>query len=186
LEAIAARVDTERGLWWLWAGVWVLFALAMGACIAKGADGPADPALQDSSRVTPFAEVAFEVDPAGGDPKTFCALLADTPEQRAQGMVGRSDFAGYDGMAFVYTEDATGTYHMRGVPIPLAIAWFDDNGRFVSTAEMQACPDAAPACNHEYAATGPYRTALEVPGGGLQKLGVGPGSVISVGGSCSG
>jgi uncharacterized membrane protein (UPF0127 family) len=185
-EEAAARLDSDRGLWWLWAGVWVLFALAMGACIAKGADGPADPALQDSSRVPGFSEVAIEIDPADGGAEEFCALLADTEELKAQGMIGRSDFAGYDAMVFTYDADATGQYHMRGVPIGLSIAWFDAGGRYVSEAEMRACPDGAAECNVLYAATAPYRTALEAPSGGLGKLGVAPGSLLTVGGSCGG
>ena len=85
LEAVVADLATDRGLRWLWIGVWALFALAMGACMAKGADRPADPALQDSSRVPGFAEVGFQVDPASGAVTKHCALLANTEQSARPG-----------------------------------------------------------------------------------------------------
>ena len=187
LEVAAARVDTEGGLRWLWAAVWVLFALAMGACIANGADGPPDPTLHDAARVEGFGQVAVRVETAAGATEELCALLADTADLRAQGMIGRSDFAGYDAMVFTYDAETTGSYHMRGVPIPLAIAWFDGEGRFVNATEMAPCPEAVGECaERSYPAEGPFRYALEAPGGGLGRLGVGEGSVLHVGGPCGG
>jgi uncharacterized membrane protein (UPF0127 family) len=184
---LLAHVATERGLRWLGIGIWVLLALGLAACIDNGADGPEDPSLQDSSRVPGFAEVGFEVENAEGHAADYCALLADTEQARGQGMIGRSDFAGYDGMVFTYDAEVTNGYHMRGVPIPLAIAWFDAQGKFVSSAEMQECPEGTGACaSRTYLATGPFRYALEAPAGGLSQLGIGPGASISVGGSCGG
>jgi hypothetical protein len=156
----------------------------MGACLSNGADGPADPQLQDASRVPGWAEVAFEVDPVEGDTEEFCALLADSDQLKAQGMIGRRDFAGYDGMVFTYDVDVQNGSHMRNVPIPLSIGWFDADGRFVSGTDMVPCPEANAECPL-YGAAGPYRVALEVPQGGLRRLGVGPGSRLTVGGSCS-
>ena len=187
LWRLLAQVATERGLRWLGVGIWVLLALGLAACLDNGADSPGDPVLRDGSRLPGFAEVAFEIETAAGDVSAYCALLADTEELRAQGMIGQSDFAGYDGMVFRYQADSTGQYHMRGVPIPLAIAWFAGDGTFVSSAEMDACPEATGACaERRYGAAGPFRTALEAPAGGLSVLGIGPGSRISVGGSCAG
>jgi uncharacterized membrane protein (UPF0127 family) len=183
LEALAADLATDRGLRWLWIGVWVLFALAMGACLAKGADGPADPALQDASRVPGFAEVGFSVSQAGGDEiSNKCALLADTDVTRSQGLMNRADLAGYDGMVFSYQEDASLAFHMRNTPLPLSIAWFDAHGRFVSATDMEPCleRDNCPIYRAERA----YRTAIEVKRGGLPGLGIGPGSTIHVGGAC--
>src|SRR4051812_46313914 len=98
LEAVAADLATDRGLRGLWVGVWVLFALSMGACMSKGASRPDDPALQDSSRVPGFAEVGFRVQPPSGAATKHCALLADTEQTRSVGLMNRNDLAGYDGM----------------------------------------------------------------------------------------
>ena len=183
LEAVAADLATDRGLRWLWAGVWVLFALALGACFSNGADSPADPALQDASRVPGFAETSFSIESASGDANRYCALLADTPQTTAMGLIGRSDLAGYDGMVFKFTEDHDGSWHMTNVHFPLSIAWFDAAGKFVDATDMTPCV-GQPDCPR-YRASRSYRYALEVAQGGLGALGVGPGSTISVGGSCS-
>ncbi|MDQ1373277.1 MAG: uncharacterized protein QOJ09_615 [Actinomycetota bacterium] len=183
LESAAAELATDRGLRWLWVGVWVLFALSMGACMAKGADRPADPALQDSSRVPGFAEVAFRVEPPSGAATRHCALLADTEQTRSLGLMNRNDLAGYDGMVFSFAADGQAAFHMQNTLIPLSIAFFDSGGHFVSALDMVPCISTGD-CPH-YNATASYRTAIEVAKGGLPGLGIGPGSVMHVGGSCT-
>lgn len=168
-----------------WLG-WLVGALAVSAVIAfllVGADGPADPVL---GGIPGFGEVAFRVTPAGATSPAgqYCALLADDDAQRAQGMMGRQDLAGFDGMLFRFDADTSGSFWMRNVPVGLSIAWFDAEGRFVSAADMASCPDQD-SCPH-YPPAGPYRMALEVLQGGLGALGVGPGSTIVVGGACPG
>jgi hypothetical protein len=182
LEPLAAELATERGLWWLWAGVWVLFALAMGACMSNGANGPANPALQDASRIPGFAETAFSVRAPAGSPTKHCALLADTDQTRELGLMGRQDLAGYDGMVFQFQETTESGFHMANTLIPLSIAFFDSGGRFVSALDMLPCIQGT---NCEiYKASASYRTAIEVKQGGLPNLGIGPGSSMSVGGPC--
>jgi uncharacterized membrane protein (UPF0127 family) len=183
LEAVVADLATPRGLRWLWVGVWALFALAMGACMATGADRPANPALQDSSRVPGFAQVGFQVEPGHGNTTKHCALLANTEQTRAQGLMNRNDLAGYDGMVFTFDTDTDAQFHMQNTLIPLSIAFFDSGGHFVSSLDMIPCIQGT-VCEH-YSATGPYRTAIEVAKGGLPGLGIGPGSSMHVGGSCT-
>jgi uncharacterized membrane protein (UPF0127 family) len=170
----------------------VVFVAGLLAFIGKGADEPADPYLKAVATPVPtavvtvpprtpvpgFGEVAFHV--ASGP--ELCALLAQTANQQARGLMARTDLAGHAGMLFVFAADSTGTFYMRNTPMPLSIAWFDGTGRFVSATDMVPCPDR-PDC-HQYAAARAYRYALEVPQGGLGGLGVGPGSTITVGGGC--
>lgn len=182
LEAVAADLGTERGLRWLWIGVWVLFALGMGACMKNGADQPADPVLQDASRVPGFAEVGFRVDPPSGAATKHCALLADNAAARNLGLMNRTDLAGYDGMVFTFEKDTQAQFHMQDTLIPLSIAFFDGGGKFISALDMLPCIQGTEC--QRYAATAPYRTAIEVKQGGLPNLGIGPGSSITVGGHC--
>ena len=162
----------------------VLLLLAAGACsfVVKGADGPADPYLLEQSRVRieGFGEIRYRVDRMEAAER--CALLAQTDEQRSRGLMNRMDLGGYDGMLFVFAEDTRGTFWMKDTPLPLSIAWFDSSGRFVSATDMEPCI-GKPDCPL-YSATGAYRYALEVPKGGLEPLGIGPGSTIDVGGAC--
>ena len=186
LTSLSGSLATGTGRRLLrWAVVALLVASA-AAWVANGANGPEDPRLASASRVAGFGEVAFRVRPAGPSGASsgpYCALLAETEAQRGRGLMGRRDLAGYDGMVFRFSEDSSGTFWMQDVPIPLTVAWFDSSGRFVSAADMTPCPDGR--CP-SYGAARPYRLALEVQGGGLHRLGVGPGSVIDVGGPCPG
>lgn len=172
-----------------------LVALALvtglGALVAVGANGPADPRLaaegseRDPLVAAEFGEIGFRVGPEavpGLATPDRCALLADTEADRQKGLMGRSDLGGYDAMIFGFDADTTATFFMRNVPVPLSIAWFDASGRFVSSADMEPCPnqDGCP----QYSAVGPYRFALEVQKGGLGRLGAGPGSMLSILGAC--
>ena len=163
----------------------VLLAVGFGACLAEGANEPADPELVES-RIEGFGEVAFSIQPAPGaapmTPAEQCALLAATEEQRARGLMTVTDLQGYPGMVFRYSADATGGYYMRNTPMPLSIAWFAADGTFVSSADMAPCGDQSDC--PIYSATGAYRYALEVPQGQLPALGVGPGAVLQLNGAC--
>ena len=186
MEDVAAELDTERGVRWMWWAIGILFALAMAACLSKGADRPADPVVRSASRFRGFGEVAFRVQPADGKglPATteFCALHAITPETRARGLMQQKDLAGYDGMIFEYEAESTSRFYMKNTIIPLSIAWFGTDGEFVSATEMEPCEtqDGCPL----YGADGPYKYALETTKGDLSRLGVGPQSKLEVGGPC--
>ena len=163
-----------------WAVI-VIAVLSIVAFLTVGANGPADPSL---GGIPGFGEVAFQVTPAGG-PGTagqFCALLAENEQQRAKGLMGRRDLAGFDAMVFRFDADTDGGFYMRDVPVGLSIAWFGADGRFVSSTDMAPCPDQEGCPNYPPAA--PYRLALEVLQGGLPRLGVGEGAVLTVGGAC--
>lgn len=163
----------------------VLLVAVVGVVwMSRGADRPADPTLLPAAVRPPvegFGDVAFRME---GAATVRCALLAETAAQQAQGLMHRRDLAGYDGMLFDFVNETTSTFWMKDTPLPLSIAWFDSSGRFVSAADMEPCLDQ-PQCP-SYAATGPYRYALEVPKGGLADLGVRPGSRLVVTGPCSG
>lgn len=162
-----------------------LLALGFGACLAKGADQPADPELVEA-RLDGFGEVAFTVQPAPGlaamSPTEQCALLAATEAQRARGLMTVTDLKGYPGMVFRYSADSTGGYYMRNTPMPLSIAWFASDGTFVSSADMAPCDDRSDCPISS--ASGPYRYAVEVPQGQLAALGIGPGAVLQLKGAC--
>jgi len=71
---------------------------------------------------------------------------------------------------------------MKNTLIPLSIAWFDPSGRFVSATNMVPCPPGAD-CPLYYPAAA-ASIAIEVERGHLDRLGIGPGATVSVGGPC--
>ena len=186
---------TRRALSW---GIPALVLLAIVAFVLQGADGPANPSFRDVAGGTPdttvserlgvsgFGEISYRIDgtgmPFGGGASVSavrCALLAATAEQHSKGLMGRPDLAGFDGMLFRFDDDTQASFYMKDTLIPLSIAWFDAEGRLVSTADMAPCGDQ-PVCP-TYGPDGPYRYALEVAEGDLPALGIGPGARLIVG-----
>ena len=67
-----------------------------------------------------------------------CALLALAAAEHAQGMMQRTNFAGYDAMIFHFDAPSDGGFWMKTVPMDLSIAWTDDTGAVV--AKYQVTP----------------------------------------------
>lgn len=129
-----------------------------------GADTPGQP-CSELHPIGDFGEVEVNI---GDDPE--CLLLAQTPEERAQGLMEVTDLAGYPGMLFVFPADSEGGFWMRNTPTPLSIAYLDADGAIVSTADMAPCDDVSTCPS--YPADGPYRFTVEVPQGRLDELGL--------------
>lgn len=140
-----------------------------------------------------FREVRFTVTPPrtvrrAKPRKVFegCAMLALKVAEHAQGMMQRTNFAGYDAMIFHFGAPSNDGFWMKTVPMDLSIAWTDGKGLVVGTAFMKRegncdnCPIYAP--------NAAYGTAIEVAPRGLGRLGldqVGDGSVLAYGGRCT-
>ncbi|MEA2826111.1 MAG: uncharacterized protein QOG43_550 [Actinomycetota bacterium] len=187
--------STRRALNW---AVPILVLLGIVAFVLQGADGPANPSFRlvptggttDTTtvvrtRLSGFGEITFRIDTtgvlfgAGSVSAARCALLAATVQQQNQGLMGRTDLSGYDGMLFRFDHDTQGAFYMKDTLIPLSIAWFDADGDFVSTTDMPPCGDQSPCPT--YTAEAAYRYALEVAQGDLPSLGIGPGTRLMVG-----
>ncbi|MDQ4132945.1 MAG: DUF192 domain-containing protein [Actinomycetota bacterium] len=151
-----------------------LLIVGMVAASCGGGNSDGESGSGERTPVPGFGEIAFRID--GGTLRH--ALLADTTEQHSRGLMNRTDLAGYDGMLFRFPSDTTGTFYMLNTPLPLSIAWFDADGRFVSATDMEPCLNRSDCPT--YAASGPYRYALEVPQGDLAELGIGPGSRLEL------
>ena len=155
------------------------------ALLVHAANRPKDPVLKPVSRTAMpgFGEIGYRIDRM---PKAQrCALLADTPEQREQGLMRVTDatLGNHDGMLFRFQSIQTGAFWMKDTILPLSIAYFGPDGRVVSTTDMEPCLNRGNDCPG-YPAGGPFSYALEVPKGGLGRLGVAPGAHLIVGAAC--
>jgi len=163
-------------LWWLIGGMLVV---GFAVFLLVGANGPKNPELEARQKVEGFGTITFSID-HGSVTDTFCALLAGNEAQRQTGMMGRTDLGGYDAMVFAWPRAVNKDrvfFYNRKVPIDLSIAWFGESGKFVSSADMPSCGDV-PDCP-TFKASGDYKFAVEVPKGGLGRLGIGRGAVFS-------
>jgi uncharacterized membrane protein (UPF0127 family) len=178
VKELLHRLDTDDGVRHLW---WVIIAVAvlgLVVFIGRGGSRPADPSLENGApRLAGFGEVRLVV----GE-RDLCAALAETEQAWNKGLMGRTDLAGYDAMVFSFPAPTATTFYMRNTPLPLSVAWFDDGGSFVGSADMAPCDDRSDCPT--YAPPGKYVTAVEVPRGQLGPLGMSAGSHIDVGGVC--
>jgi uncharacterized membrane protein (UPF0127 family) len=103
--------------------------------------------------------------------------IADDDTRRAQGLMGVTDLPADRGMAFVWDAPTDGTFWMKDTLIPLSIAFVDDAGRVVTIREMTPCEaDPCP----RYAASAPYRTAIEANAGWFEHNDVQVGDRMSL------
>lgn len=151
------------------------------SAVVRPAPTPVPPATSPaapSRRPLPgFDEVAFRISGSPGVTNGV-ALLADDGASRRQGLMDQTDLRGYDAMVFRFPSPTEGSFYMRNTLIPLSIAFFDASGRFVSSTDMEPCPDEVEDCP-TYGPDGPYVHAIEVAQGDLGRLGIGSGSVLS-------
>ena len=187
--------DDERGVRRIWWGIGLVIAAGVVVFLLRGANEPANPSLLPAGVTTPagvaptttvprtpikggFGETALEVRAPDGSVLDWCLLLAATLKTQQQGLMKVTDpkLGGYDGMLFRFSTDSTVPFYMRNTPMPLSIAYIDGAGTIVSTVDMAPCGDLG-VCP-TYPAAGPYRIAIEVPQGGLARLGIVAGATV--------
>lgn len=94
--------------------------------------------------------------------------VADAPEHWAQGLQDVAVFGAVDGVWFVFPDDVEAPFWMRGARVPLDVAFFDGEGRWLATRTMPTC-DAEPCPT--YRPDRAYRSALETLAGRLAARG---------------
>jgi uncharacterized protein len=100
--------------------------------------------------------------------------IADTPDERARGLMGVTSLPPNEGMAFLFDGPTEETFWMKDTLIPLAIA-FVDGERIVAIREMVPCTgDPCPT----YLPGAPYTYAVETNGGWFQGHGIAEGDRV--------
>jgi uncharacterized membrane protein (UPF0127 family) len=160
-----------------------LAAASGDAPAATGAGVTEDPGPTDRRGLPGTGETAASITASDGTVQGCCLLVAADEETRQRGLMEVTDLGGYTGMVFVWDEDSSGGFWMRNTPTALSIAFFTADGDYVSSTDMEPCDDTADC--PVYPSPGTYRFAVEVPQGDLDRLGVGPGSRLALGGACA-
>ena len=100
------------------------------------------------------------------------AELAQSPDQRAIGLMHRKSMPANDGMLFVFEQPAAQCFWMKNTLLPLSIAFVTDDGTVSSIEEMPT------GSLDSHCSRRPVRYALEMNQGWFAKRGIKPGSKL--------
>jgi uncharacterized protein len=138
----------------------ILAALVLAACGGDSDDGRSRVVISTST-----GDVPVQVE------------VADDEDERARGLMGRTDLDGGAGMVFLFPEDTRGAFWMKDTLIPLSIAFYNADGRILRILDMEPCrEDPCPVYDPGVA----YRGALEVNRGAFERWGVREGDRLSL------
>ena len=113
-----------------------------------------------------FSESCFQVE------------IADTPEERATGLMFREELAQDRGMLFVFEEDGIHSFWMKNTKIPLDIIWISQDMVvvYISKDTRPCLADPCPAVNPGKIA----RYVLEANAGASDKAGIEVGDKATI------
>lgn len=112
--------------------------------------------------------------------KAFTLELADDPDERRQGLMGRTELAPGTGMLFDFPPGVTPVIWMRNMHIPLDLVYLDEQAVITHLFE-RVPPCKSMPCTH-YKADRPLRFVIELPAGSIAELGLKVGEKVDVGG----
>lgn len=138
--------------------------LATAFLFVAGAAGPA----QAQSRAQPTLSTVKLT--AGIH--VITAEAATTPQTRTVGLMYRERLAPNHGMLFVFEDKSQQCFWMRNTPVPLTIAFIEDDGTIAQLADM------APKTEVSHCSQKPVRYALEMEQGWFAKRGIAAGAKI--------
>jgi uncharacterized protein len=142
----------------------VCLVLVLAACADVGVNADSDPAPMETSQIRIGSDV-------------ITVEVARSPEERAMGLMGRSEIADDAGMLFVFEEPRRASFWMRGMLIPIDMVFLRDREVISVIADVPPCSeDPCPT----YGPDVPVDAVLELAAGRAATLGVTPGLTISI------
>jgi uncharacterized protein len=152
--------------------------LLLAACSSVD---PSDPPTSASNSPQPTPAAQLEALIATNDGEVRLGIeVADSPEERATGLMNRTSLAEDAGMAFLFDQPTGGGFWMKDTLIPLSIAFWDQDGRIVAILDMHPC-ETVSCPVYEPGAT--YVGALEVNQGFFDRHEVEVGDTIELRGA---
>ncbi len=109
---------------------------------------------------------------------TFYLEVADTPQERARGLMGRESLDEYHGVLFVFEKQQTLNFWMRNTLIPLDILFIDENLTVVDVQTMRPEHEATSDSLPIHTSAKPALYAIEVNEGVAAQCGIEPGTPV--------
>ena len=98
--------------------------------------------------------------------------VANTPEDRGRGLMGRKELGDSEGMLFIFETEDYHSFWMKNTLIPLSIAFVDKEGRILRITDMK------PLTLESHAPPKPVLYALEMKQGWFSANGIKVGDII--------
>lgn len=166
----------------------VIAALCLAAALCaepSAADYAKDCAGVDT---TPLPRVKVELTD-GKTREEISAEVALSDREKQRGLMCRKTLADGNGMLFPYRKPATAGFWMFNTYIDLDVLYISEDGTVIEAARMKPCPRGSgenrtawrTRCLRQargYAPGAPYKAALEIPAGYLERKGFLPGGEI--------
>lgn len=106
---------------------------------------------------------------------SFWLERAQTPQQLAKGLGGRTSLAADHGMLFIFEDEAARCFWMKDTHIPLDIVWMGSD-KIVRYVQPNVQPNSYP---HTFCADNfPARYVVELPAGTAQTRAIQPGTPL--------
>ncbi|MEQ8357638.1 MAG: DUF192 domain-containing protein [Kiloniellaceae bacterium] len=128
---------------------------------------------QPSGQLTSFATDALSIETAAGTALEFTVEIAESPEQRAQGLMFRRQMAADAGMLFLFGGSRERAMWMKNTFIPLDMLFIDERGKIVRI-EQRTVPQSL----RTIVSGGPAFAVLELNAGTASRLGIKPGDRV--------
>jgi len=150
--------------------------LSIGFCclalMATGSLGPKQPHAQASPVIRPDAVVEF-VRPDGSIAARLVVEIAETPQARATGLMGRLLTDYLAGMLFIFERAEPQAFWMRNTPTSLDMVFVDARGSILNVAAY-----TTPLSDQVYNSSGPSKYVVEAKAGFADRFGIRPGYSI--------
>jgi len=110
---------------------------------------------------------------ANGTTARLQVEIADTPEERERGLMGRTELPPDTGMLFVFDFPPRG-FWMKDTRLELSVAFIEDCGRIVEIADLE------PLSERVVDTDKPYSFGLEVARGWFERNGIAVGDIVAI------
>ena len=138
----------------------VLIALGIGPAGIGPAHAKAEPAIRPDG-------VVEMVRPDGSVAASLAVEIAESPEARARGLMGRVLTDYMAGMLFIFESVQPQTFWMRNTPSSLDMMFVDAGGKIVNIAAY-----TTPMSDQLYSSAGPAKYVVEAKAGFADRFGI--------------
>ena len=108
--------------------------------------------------------------PDGSVAAALAVEIAETPEARARGLMGRALGDFMTGMLFIFETAEPQTFWMRNTPGSLDMIFIDADGKVLNVAAH-----TTPMSDRQYSSAGPAKYVMEAKAGFADRYGIRPG-----------